>query len=82
MFERVIEESGTKALSIIFMTDSSMEAVFQEMKGRGCYCEYGQFGKLEMLAVSVPANIEYDDIFTYLHGLEDREEISFAELAV
>lgn len=84
-FIRVLEPSPNKAMSIIFLSENTKETVFQELKRRGCYCEYGEFhkrGELEMLAVSVPETSDYESIRTYLSDLEENEELSFAELAV
>jgi hypothetical protein len=81
-FTRVLESSSAKALSIIFLEQSIKENTYQELKGKGCYCEYGRFGELEMLAVSVPESCDYSRVFEYLSECEERDLLSFAELAV
>ena len=84
-FTRVIESSPNKAISIIFLDIGLKDTVYQELKRRGCYCEYGEFGKgpdLQMLAVAVPEECDYASLVAYLSEIEAAERLSFAELAV
>lgn len=85
IFSRVIESSTSKAISIIFLDPEVKEIVYQELKRRGCYCEYGEFGKadeLQMLAVSVPDSCDYESVARYLAEHEADGRLSYAELAV
>lgn len=85
LFSQVVRSSTSKSLSIIFLDPAVRDPVFQHLKQQGCYCEYGEFGKsndLKMLAVSVPDSCEYDAIAAYLQDHENRQTLSFAELAV
>lgn len=82
-FERVIERSGANSLSIIFLSSTDKDSVLRELERRGCYCEYGEFGQMEMLAVSAPGDDgKYEDIYAYLESREESEILSFAELSV
>ena len=81
-FERVVVESGNKALSIIFLDDTCKEDVYQELKKNGCYSEYGEFDGMDMLAVCVYQNIDYGKIREYLDHMEAQEKISYAELCI
>lgn len=80
-FDEVIESSENRSLSIILIEASRSEEVAKQLKSFGCYCEYGEFGQLKMLAVSVLENCDYDEVFEYLEKLEGAEVLSFAELA-
>jgi hypothetical protein len=84
-FSQVIESSTNRAISIIFLDSGVKENVYQELKLRGCYCEYGEFGKdgqLQMLAVSVPESCDYESVARYLSEHEAGGRLSYAELAV
>ena len=84
-FDRVLEASSNKAISIIFLDPDVKDAVYQELKGRGCDCEYGEFGKdasLAMLAVSVPETCDYGSLSRWLGVHEAAGRLSYAELAV
>lgn len=64
------------------MRDGYEEIVFQALRDFGCYTEYGEFGSMKMLAVSVPDESDYPEIYASLLGYETRDILSFAELAV
>ncbi|PRQ09901.1 DUF4265 domain-containing protein [Enhygromyxa salina] len=81
-FSHVIEPSQVKSISIIFLVDELKEQIFQYLRGQGCYCEYGDFGALEMLAVSIPDTCDYGPLRSYLMDHEQNNILSFAELAV
>ncbi|WP_052556625.1 DUF4265 domain-containing protein [Enhygromyxa salina] len=81
-FSHVLEPSSEKAISIIFLADHLGEEIFQNLRARGCYCEYGEFGSLKMLAVSVPEACDYRDLRKYLMYHRKKKHLSFAELAV
>jgi len=78
----VYSESGNKALSIIFLDEACKEEVYQHLKSSGCYCEYGEFGNFNMLAVGVYASLNYSEIASYLGEKEAGGLISYAELCV
>ncbi len=85
MFANVLRSSAAKSISIIFLAHDIVEDVLQTLKARGCICEYGDFGArepLRMLAVSVPASCDYKAIAEYLAELEERELLSYSELAL
>ena len=83
--ESVLRSSAVKSLSIIFLDHEIVESVFQRLRKCGCVCEYGEFGSrstLRMLAVSVPASCDYAAIVEYLGALEERDLVSYSELAI
>lgn len=81
-FLRVHRRSNNRAISILFIDLSCKEEVYQSLKKFGCYCEYGKFGALEMLAVCVEKSIDYDQVAAYLNVKEDQMWLSYAELCV
>ena len=81
-FEEVIYEGTHKSVSILFINDSSKEHIYQFLKSKGCYCEYGEFGEFNMLAVDINDEVIYEDIEQYLSKLESEGTISYAELCV
>jgi uncharacterized protein DUF4265 len=81
-FDEVVEQSGFTSLSIIIL-DSSMDAFLMDLlRGLDCVIEYGEFGAYRVLAVAVPDTTDYVSLREQLQSIEDRELISFAELAV
>ena len=81
-FDEVLVQSANQSLSIILIDINRSDEIAQRLKSFGCYCEYGEFGNLKMLAVSVLEICNYDEVFEYLEKLEDVDVLSFAELAV
>ena len=84
-FKRVVASSSNKALSIILLEAGTKELVYQQFRERGCYCEYGEFGQagsLQMLAVSIPGDCDYEAVTRLLDELEAQGRLSYAELAV
>ncbi|MEZ4317125.1 MAG: DUF4265 domain-containing protein [Myxococcota bacterium] len=84
-FVRVVTPSTNKALSIIFLEFGIKDAVCDELRARGCFCEWGTFGRggtLLMLAVSVPDSCSYPSIADFLDRYERDDRLSYAELAV
>lgn len=81
-FECVVEQSQFISVSIIIL-DSSMDSHLMDLfRGLGCVIEYGEFGVYRVLAVAVPATSDYVLIREQLQSLEDRDMLSFAELAL
>ena len=81
-FDEVVEQSGFTSLSIIIL-DSSMDTFLMDLlRGLDCVIEYGEFGVYRVLAVAVPDTTDYASLREQLQSIEDRELISFAELAV
>ncbi len=81
-FKAVVEQSDFTALSIILM-DSSMDTLLMDLfRGLDCVIEYGEFGVYRVLAVAVPSNVDYESLREELQSFEDRELISYSELAV
>lgn len=81
-YDHVVNESGNKSISIIFIDDSCKENVYQKLKGLGCYCEYGEFDGFNMLAVSVDIENDYGEVARYLDLQESSEYLSYAELCL
>lgn len=81
-FKEVAEQSSFGSLSIIIL-EASMDTLLMDLlRGLDCVIEYGEFGAWRMLAVAVPASTDYSALREQLQALEDRELISFAELAL
>lgn len=81
-FEEVVEQSEFTTLSIIIMDESMDSFLMDFFRGLRCVIEYGEFGVYRVLAVAIPGTVEYAPVREQLQSLEDRELISFAELAV
>jgi hypothetical protein len=81
-FEEVVQASSFTSLSIVIL-DSIMDSFLMDLlRGLGCVIEYGEFGVYRILAVAVPASTDYQALRKQLQTLEDRESLSFAELAI
>lgn len=81
-FDEVLFQSANQSLSIILIDINRSDEIAQKLKAFGCYCEYGEFENLKMLAVSVLESCNYNAVFEYLEKLENADVLSFAELAV
>lgn len=81
-FEEVIYEGTHKSVSILFINDLYKEQIYQFLKSKGCYCEYGEFGEFNMLAVDISDDVIYEEIEQYLIEKETEGIISYAELCV
>ena len=81
-FEEVLSPSGNKSISIIFIDDDCKEEIYQFFKQNECYCEYGEYGEFNMLAVSINPNFDYSKIAFYLDKKEELGKISYAELCI
>ena len=79
-FDEVIYEGTHKSVSILFIDDSCKENIYQFLKSKNCYCEYGEFGVFNMLAVDISADVIYEEIEQYLSKQESTGVISYAEL--
>ncbi len=82
IFENVITPSGNKSISIIFIHDECKNKIYEYLKEKDCYCEYGEFDGFNMLAVSVDSSNEYNEITAYLDAEESLGKISYAELCI
>lgn len=78
----VIEESGNKSLSVIFIDSSIEESLYQRVKSMGHYCEYGEFPEYSMLAISVENDRSINELVDLLSSMEDQGKISYAELCI
>jgi hypothetical protein len=74
--------NSNKALSILFIDDTCEENVYQYLRKKGCYCEFGEFPEYDMLAVCVFKEIDYTDIKTTLLEAQESGQISLAELCI
>lgn len=81
-FINVIEESGKKAISIIFIDSDCEEDIFQYFKSKGCFCEYGEFKDFNMLAVCIDETLDYNTLTPYLDEKQEAGLISYAELCL
>ena len=80
-FETVVEQSTFTSVSIILLDESVDSHLMEMLRGQDCVIEYGEFGVYRLLAVAVPESTDYAALRTELQSLEDRQLISFAELA-
>jgi hypothetical protein len=81
-FESVVSESAFTSISIILLDREMDELLMNLFRGCQCILEFGEFGKLRMLAVAIPASADYAVLRAKLTGYEAQEKLSFAELAV
>lgn len=80
-FKAVVEQSNNLALSVIYLDDVE-DLVYDFLTSLGCYCEYGEFGQMAMLAVCVFPNIEYNRVKSFLDKHESAGALSYAELCI
>jgi len=81
-FKACADPSGFTSLGIIVLEQSVDSALLDLFRGLGCVIEFGEFGKLRMFAVSIPASVDYHSIQAVLDDLEAADKISYAELAL
>lgn len=82
LFDSLIEGSAFTSISIILL-ESAMDSFLMDLfRGHRCVVEYGEFGKLRMLAVAIPATEDYSELRRHLTELERQGKLSFAELAI
>lgn len=81
-FLQLREESGNRAISIIFIDNSCEDIIYKKIKSMGHYCEYGAFPEYTMLAVCVSKDSPITNLTEYLFSLEQDGKISYAELCL
>jgi hypothetical protein len=81
-FESVETCSGCRAISIILFDHSLDVYLLDLLRGLHCVIEYGEFGALRMLAVGIPAAVDYGPIRASLDEFERLGKLSYAELVV
>jgi hypothetical protein len=81
-FEEVVEPSQFTSVSIIILDSTMDDFLMDLLRGLNCIIEYGEFGVYRVLAVAVPGTADYSSLREKLQLLENKELISFAELAV
>ena len=81
-FETVVQASSFISLSLIIMDDSMDSFLMSLLRGLDCVVEYGEFGAYRVLSVAVPEAANYAALRNQLQILEDKGQISFAELAL
>jgi len=80
VYESVETFSGFRAISIILF-DQSLDAYLMDLlRGLHCVIEYGEFGALRMLAVGIPAAVDYGPIKGSLDEFQRLGNLSYAEL--
>ena len=80
--DKIIESSGNSSIAIILRDHGCKQQLVEYFSVANCFCEFGEFGATKMLAASVPSIRSYFDIFIFLTRLEERGQISFAELCL
>jgi hypothetical protein len=78
----VQENSSYTSISILIFDDSIMDDVKQIFNGHNCIMEYGEFGIFHVFSVAIPESAPYFQLRQKLYRFEEREKISFAELAL
>lgn len=81
-FIELSENSGFKSISIIIFDNSLNNFLMSLLKGINAVIEYGEFGNLKMLSVSIPETSDYSKIKSILDHYENEDKISYAELAL
>lgn len=82
IFDSVIKEGTSKSVSIIFLEQSVKDSIYSKLRKLGCYCEYGEFGSLKMLAVEVDNSCDYQKVSEFLSEEEADGNISYSELCI
>lgn len=82
IYERVLSESGYKALSVIFIDESYEDKLFRDLQILGCWIEYGEFPNFNIMAIAVPPDLDYSRVTGLLQPLQQDGKISLAELCV
>jgi hypothetical protein len=80
-YENLQKTSGNKAIAIIFI-QSCEEEIYQSLRSRGCYCEFGEFPEFDMLAACVPVDVDYNPIRAKLLEYQKAGKLSLAELCI
>jgi hypothetical protein len=81
-YRRLQKANNNKALSILFIDITYEEELYQYLKEKGCYCEFGEFPEYDMLAVCVFKHIDYNNIKPFLLEAQEAGRISLAELCI
>jgi hypothetical protein len=79
-FDSCVRPSSYKSISIIILDESMDRELMDDLRGRDCVIEYGEFGVFRMLAVGVPPATDYVAIKALLDKHELDGKISYAEL--
>lgn len=80
VFESAETCSGFRAISIILFDHSLDVHLLDLLRGFHCVIEYGEFGALRMMAIGIPAAVDYGPIRASLDEFERRGSLSYAEL--
>jgi hypothetical protein len=80
VFDGCVKPSTYKAISIIILDAEMDRQLMDDLRGRDCVVEYGEFGVYRVLAVGVPSSSDYVAIRALLDGHKAKGKISFAEL--
>jgi hypothetical protein len=79
-FVRCVKSSPYKAVSVIILDAEMDRQLMDDLRGRDCVIEYGEFGVYRMLAIGVPPTTDYVAIKALLDKHEKSSKLSYSEL--
>lgn len=79
-FDGCVKTSAYKALSVIILNLEMDRQLMDDLRGRGCVIEYGEFGPYRMLAIGVPPTADFAAIKNILDRHQQAGKLSYAEL--
>ena len=80
VFSKVVKPSGNSTVQVIFFAKDRVQAVRDALRGLGCDSEVSEIDT--MIAVDVPAETRYDEVFELLDGGFRRGELDYSESAL
>ena len=84
LFDKLVSLSSSQSISIIILNDDIIPKIKGFFESMSLYVEYGEFrnGHLKMFAVCIEKPETFNEVRSYLHTMEENEDISFAELSL
>lgn len=79
-FAACVKESNYRAISIILFSPDMRQLLIDELQGKECIIEYGEFSGMKMLAIAIPHTTDYVPIQEFFDAHENGEKLSYAEL--
>lgn len=76
-YQRLVTPSGHSTLQVVVFDRNGVEAVREKLRTMGCASELSDLPTL--IAVDVPADVEYEPIRDWLDSLERAETASYRE---
>lgn len=79
-FVNCVKPSDYKAISVILMEPAIRTLLIDDLRGKNCIIEYGEFPGFKMLAIAIPKTTDYGPIKLLLDEYQNSEKLSYAEL--